>query len=217
MLCEKCGIREANISFTEIRNGVKTEHHFCAQCARELNFGPVSALIEGDFPLGKILTGLLGLPSSSEEDQELAEVSCPTCGTTYQEFVQNSCFGCADCYHVFDMLIGEKIKKLQDNDTHKGKVPKMRAGVRAESRMDKQGDLEFSPEERIRQLKRRVEEAIRSEDYEQAAACRDKIRAIEKEAAAGADAARRLPGKGDGGGSEAPGTGRSGPEGGAVQ
>ena len=31
MLCERCKIREANIQYTEIVNGVKTEHHFCAR------------------------------------------------------------------------------------------------------------------------------------------------------------------------------------------
>ncbi len=30
MLCERCGIREANIQYTEVINGVKKEHHFCA-------------------------------------------------------------------------------------------------------------------------------------------------------------------------------------------
>ena len=30
MLCEKCKIREANIKYTEIINGVKTEHNLCS-------------------------------------------------------------------------------------------------------------------------------------------------------------------------------------------
>ena len=55
MLCEKCGIREANIKYTEVFNGVKTEHNLCAQCAKEMDLGPYSALIEGEFPLGKLL------------------------------------------------------------------------------------------------------------------------------------------------------------------
>ena len=59
MLCEKCGIREANIKYTEVFNGVKTEHNLCAQCAKEMDLGPYSALIEGEFPLGKLLSSLL--------------------------------------------------------------------------------------------------------------------------------------------------------------
>ncbi len=46
MLCEKCKIREANIQYTEVINGVKTEHHFCAQSAKEMDFGHYSAIFE---------------------------------------------------------------------------------------------------------------------------------------------------------------------------
>ena len=56
MLCERCGIREANIQYTEVINGVKKEHHFCAQCAKEMDFGPYSAIFDGEFPLGKLLS-----------------------------------------------------------------------------------------------------------------------------------------------------------------
>ena len=53
MICEKCKIREATISYTEIINGVKTEHHFCTQCAQEMNFGAASVLFDGEFPFSK--------------------------------------------------------------------------------------------------------------------------------------------------------------------
>ena len=49
MLCEKCRIREANVRFMEIINGVKNEHNLCAQCAAEMNFGPYTTLLEGEF------------------------------------------------------------------------------------------------------------------------------------------------------------------------
>ena len=74
-------------------NGVKTEHNLCSQCAQEMDFGPYSAIIEGEFPLGKSLSSLLGcdrLPSRGKEKMD--EVACPTCKTTYEEFVENSRF-----------------------------------------------------------------------------------------------------------------------------
>ena len=123
MLCERCKVREANIQYTEIVGGVKTEHHFCAQCAKELDFGPYSAIFDSEFPLGKLLSGLLGVGQTQEEEMA-THVVCPTCKTSYGEFVKNSQFGCPDCYGVFDLLIGEKIRQLQGNDTHKGKRPK---------------------------------------------------------------------------------------------
>ena len=101
MLCERCKIREANIQYTEIVNGVRKEHNFCAQCARELDFGPYSAIFDSDFPLGKLLSGLLGL-NEGEQETSSCQVACPTCGLSYEDFVKNSRFGCPDCYGVFD-------------------------------------------------------------------------------------------------------------------
>ena len=56
MLCENCKSREANIRYTEVINGVKTEHNLCSQCAREMDMGHYSAIFDGDFPLAKLLS-----------------------------------------------------------------------------------------------------------------------------------------------------------------
>lgn len=179
MMCDKCGIREANIKYTEVFNGVKTEHNLCAQCAKEMDLTPSSAWLEGDFPIEKLLSTLLGLTDASVNQNPRTDVICPTCGTTYEEFIKNSRFGCADCYHVFDPLLGEKIKKLQENSTHIGKHPKMRASVHESAKVTESGELELSPQEQINQLKRRLETALQEEDYETAAVCRDKIHSLE--------------------------------------
>ena len=80
MLCERCKIREANIKYTEVINGVKTEHNLCAQCAKELDFGQYSAIFDGDFPLGKLLSGLLGLENASPEEENIQEIACRPAG-----------------------------------------------------------------------------------------------------------------------------------------
>ncbi len=111
MLCEQCRKREATIKYVEVAGGVKTEHNLCAQCAGKLDLGQYSALFEGEFPLGKLLSGLLGIPDADHNESRFAGVVCPTCGTTYEDFVKNSRFGCEDCYSVFDPLIGENISR----------------------------------------------------------------------------------------------------------
>ena len=75
-------VREANIKYTEIINGVKTEHNLCSHCAKEMDFGQYTALLDGEFPLGKLLSGLLGLEEDEEETDERSRVVCPTCGTS---------------------------------------------------------------------------------------------------------------------------------------
>lgn len=182
MLCERCRIREANIQYTEVINGVKAEHNFCAQCARELDFGQYSAIFDGEFPLGKLLSGLLGAEMTTQRQDKRQQVVCPSCKTSYEEFVKNSCFGCADCYSVFDVLIGENIKQLQGSDSHKGKRPVYQ---KEPTWGDGNGNLEEngyhpSADEEIRSLDLRLREALRREEYEIAAQCRDKIRELKE-------------------------------------
>lgn len=204
MLCERCKIREANIQYTEVINGVKTEHNLCAQCAKELDFGPYSAIFDGDFPLGKLLSGLLGIGEDHKEEK-MHQIVCPTCKTSYEEFVKNSRFGCPDCYGVFDLLISDNIKQLQGSDSHTGKRPRYRAaedgtqelvgagrsggGASVQSGGDLlqageagqvSGKAEPNIEEQIRVLKARLQDALSREEYETAALCRDKIKELKE-------------------------------------
>lgn len=185
MLCERCKIREANIQYTEVINGTRTEHHFCAQCARELDFGQYSAIFDGEFPFAEFLSALLGGESPAQKQEKYQQIVCPTCGMTYEEFVKNSCFGCADCYGVFDVLIHDHIKQLQGSDCHKGKRPAYQgAGADAakETVFEKDGapQDEVPVQEKIRSLERRLKDALRTEEYETAAWCRDQIRALKE-------------------------------------
>ena len=202
MLCERCKIREANIQYTEIANGVRTEHNYCAQCAKEMDFGPYSAIFEGEFPLGKLLSGLLGVPGEEAEEEKTGQIICPTCGTSYDDFVKNSRFGCADCYSVFD-LIHDKIRQLQGNVRHTGKHPKfqkikadpfhltscdqpekgtadMTPANREEQTLNTDAAVENETQLQIRKLEARLREAVRAEEYEIAAECRDQIRALKE-------------------------------------
>ena len=203
MLCERCKIREANIQYTEIANGVRTEHNYCAQCAKEMDFGPYSAIFEGEFPLGKLLSGLLGVPGEESEEEKTGQIICPTCGTSYDDFVKNSRFGCADCYSVFDLLIHDKIRQLQGNVRHTGKHPKfqkikadpfhltscdqpekgtaaMTPANREEQTLNTAAAVENETQLQIRKLEARLREAVRAEEYEIAADCRDQIRALKE-------------------------------------
>lgn len=181
MLCEVCKIREANIKYTEVMNGVKTEHNLCAQCAKEMDFGPYSAIFDGDFPLGKLLSGLLGIEEDEEKKENLQQIICPTCGTSYDEFVKNSRFGCADCYSVFDLLITESIKQLQGSDCHTGKKPEYESKKSAsEFTRDQDNSSAVSMEEALGAWEARLKEALRIEDYELAARCRDQIKELKE-------------------------------------
>ena len=59
MLCEKCQEREATIIYTEIINGVKTEHSLCSECAKDMDFGD-------ELPFAELLAGILGAYTSEK-------------------------------------------------------------------------------------------------------------------------------------------------------
>ena len=105
----------------------------------------------------------------------------------YEEFVKDSRFGCPDCYSVFDPLISDNIRHLQGSEKHVGKRP---AGYRSEmEEMNGVGTTgedpvnipELSKEEKIRLMETRLKDAVRREEYEEAAKLRDEIRALKEE------------------------------------
>lgn len=185
MLCENCKTREATIKYVEVINGVKSEHNLCAHCASRLDIGQYSSLFEGEFPIGRLLSGILGRQDTDSGEERYAQVVCPTCGMTYREFVKDSRFGCADCYSVFDPLIGETIKHLQGTDRHVGKHPSGGTPQTAETSEGGAdggaGENAVSAAERIRLLQSRIRTAVDREEYEEAAALRDELRRIREE------------------------------------
>ena len=194
MLCEKCRTREANIRYTEVINGIKTEHNLCSQCAREMDFGHYSAMFDTDYPIGKLLSDLFGLTGeeTEQEDAGLDQVVCPTCHTAYSDFVKNSRFGCPDCYGVFDLLMSENIKRIQGSVNHKGKHPRFhyenefgterKASGAENNAAEKTGwnPEDAEREEKLAVLKSKLQEAILEEEYEQAAKYRDEIRELKE-------------------------------------
>lgn len=187
MICEKCRVREANVQYTEVINGVRKEHHFCAQCAKEMDFGVYAAIFDGEFPLGKLLSGLLGIEDANEVPDKLHQIVCPTCGTSYDEFVRDSRFGCPDCYSVFGPLLDDSLKQLQGSLVHTGKSPvfqqgeELKPGKRAgQEDFDAIEAVPSDLEKEIFQWEEKLKEALKREDYETAVVCRDKIRDLKK-------------------------------------
>lgn len=197
MLCEQCKAREATVKYVEVVNGVKTEHNLCGQCAAKLDIGQYTALFEGEFSLAQLLSGLLGIQNTEKEDGKLAEVICPSCNTTYEGFVKDSRFGCADCYGVFGPLLGENIRHLQGSEQHVGKRPRnqmqnslLETAVLPDDPIDKNAngsdkessEIVLSKEKRLRLYQARLKDALRREDYTEAALLRDEMKKLKVEA-----------------------------------
>jgi len=160
MQCEICQSREATIHLTEITDGVRTEMHLCEQCAQEQGVGAKSYI-----PLNELLSNLLSVGPKNGETAGSgdSDLVCPHCGYTLEKFREKAVLGCPYDYEVFEKQLLPLIEKAHDGATsHCGKIP---------SRMPKDSKQQIE----IARLRRQLDEAVRSEDYELAAKLRDKL------------------------------------------
>jgi protein arginine kinase activator len=197
MLCEKCKTREANVQLTQMINGEVTTHHYCMKCAGMMNI--VNSPMLDDFPLAKMLAGLLSMQETDDTDTaEYMDIECPTCHTKYSDIASDSKFGCPDCYDVFDPLISDTIKQLQGSDHHKGDAAasaaqdEIQESVKADIARDIMPPaMDTEKMEKLMELRRKLKVALADEEYEEAAKYRDEIRELESEnAGSKADSAR---------------------------
>lgn len=156
MLCQKCNDKQATVHFVKIINGVRTEMHLCEKCAPKVNQNfPTTDIF--DITVSDIMNSFFGssLPSSSTK--------CSICGTTFDSFSQSGKLGCSGCYDAFDSQLKNPLKRIHGGVQHVGKTPK-----RAGDGIDK-----------ITKLKKQLEDAIITENFEKAASIRDEIRKLE--------------------------------------
>lgn len=151
MICEVCGKRVATVHVKTMVNGVYTEKHMCASCAKEY---------ESDLDL---LTPA-GMLSSMFKGSNTKGKRCSNCGTTSTEFQKTGYVGCSKCYEEFSDVIEPVIRRVQGNIAHVGRVPT--PVVKPTSEREK--------------LLIELEQAVKVEDYKKAAIIRDKIKALEE-------------------------------------
>jgi len=162
VICQKCKKQPATIHLTEILNNQKMERHLCEDCAREEGIA-----IKAQINLQDVLSGML---SAHDAVERYANLACPDCGLTYAEFRNQGRLGCPHDYEVFAEPLAEVLDKMHGGTEHTGKAP-ARAGAGSER------------QRALMQLRRRLQEAVESERYEEAARLRDRLR--EKETAGG--------------------------------
>ena len=119
MLCSNCGKNEANVRYTRIINGEKTEFALCEDCAKKMGLEDIDFNIPTNF-LSDFFEDDNLLPSFAKIENE----RCPKCGLTYDDFVNNGKFGCAECYDTFSNKLDSILKNLHGTSKHIGRKPK---------------------------------------------------------------------------------------------
>ncbi len=163
--CDKCD-RPATHHSVEIVNKQKIEKHLCDVHAAEEGMAVKSVGgTQQHTPLNELLTNFVKLHSGGPVATE--DVRCEDCGLSFGEFRETSLMGCPNCYNAFEKPLEPLLERAHGSSTHHvGKVP--RRGGASEMR-----------QQQLLRMRRRLDEAVDSEDYELAARLRDELRRVE--------------------------------------
>lgn len=157
MKCTKCGLREATTEVLRRHNNNIEKMYLCNECAAEI--GSDISFDEFDL-LNKLINGSpMGLVTQFFDAPTTKKLVCPECKTTGEEFLQTGFVGCPKCYDVFEPIVAQTVKKLQQSDRHIGKTPF--------------GAIDYKTE--VQRLKGELQAAIDRGDYEKVSEISDRL------------------------------------------
>jgi protein arginine kinase activator len=162
MVCENCGSTDAVVHLTQIVNNQMSTHHLCERCAAEkgLDSGPETA----NLPL---IDMIAQMTEDVGPDPRSTSGACSFCGLTFDDFRRTGRLGCPHCYETFATHLPRLLRRIHGGAKHVGKVYLPPDPTASEM------------EKRLEGLRRKLERAVQSEDFERAAELRDQIRALE--------------------------------------
>lgn len=177
MLCSNCGKNEANVRYTRIINGEKTEFALCEECAKKIGLDDIDFSMPINFSnfLSDFFDDDALLPSFAKIGVE----KCPKCGLTYNEFVNNGKVGCGECYNAFSDRLDAILKNLHGSYKHTGRAPKNIVKEIDIQKQETQTKKVDEKQEKIDKLNKDLQKAIKEERYEDAAKIRDEIKKIQ--------------------------------------
>lgn len=172
MICEHCEDRDAEVHLTEIVDDEMTTRHLCSECAAEQGVTVHGTPEEAKESAGP-LADFLAQSGKGAEDASLPTKAegCSYCGTTLADFRRTGRLGCPQCWAHFQDQLRPLLRRIHGSTEHVGKLY-----VGSESEADER----FT---RLSDLRRRLERAVESENFEKAAELRDRIERMEAEAA----------------------------------
>lgn len=162
VMCSVCNKQPATIYYTDVVNGVPHSRKYCGACAQNIGLFNMSPTLDDMFKSFDNIIKSLDESFKGFDPKALGapqEVTCNNCGMTLSKFKETGRFGCAKDYELFN--VGPALQKIHGASMHIGKIP------------------EQSAIEKIKNLKKRMEDAVKAEDYEKAAAFRDEIKRLE--------------------------------------
>lgn len=170
MLCDICAKNQATVHLTEIIDEQMTELHLCEECARQK-----SIHMEQQFGLSDLLAGLVDFGKQAE-GEEPSKIRCPKCNLSYEDFKKIGRLGCSNCYSAFIKYLTPLLRRIHGSTIHTGKFS---VGVATAPEAVKKTEPPTVTKCDLLDLKNQLQEAIKVENFEEAAKLRDKIRKLE--------------------------------------
>lgn len=160
--CQSCNQQPATVHLTDISpHGEKKIRHLCEACSQN------EGVLPKPLTHAQTIDLLTGLVMNKAGVQELAELCCSKCKTTFVEFRNSGLLGCPHDYDAFEKALAPLIERAHEGSRHHiGKSPR-RLGMPRDAEND------------LIKLKRELNRAVDNERYEEAAKLRDRIRILE--------------------------------------
>lgn len=166
MKCDFCD-QKATVFLTQLIEGTMKKVCLCESCAKERGVTDPTGFSLADMVLGGApgfpIPGLGGVFAASPGG---TVKTCATCGFGLEDLLRVRRFGCADCYTTFRQETLAMLRGMHRGTQHAGKTPE---GLVAREAMRR----------RLNELQEKLQSAIESESYEEAANLRDEIRTLE--------------------------------------
>jgi protein arginine kinase activator len=167
--CTACQKAIATIVILDLSEGALAgQHHVCSACAEQLGVAsPKAPKFSAD-----MLEDLLGGLKQPRARAPRTE-ACPGCGMTPADFRSKGRLGCPRCYESFRAELLPLLQRIHESQSHTGRLPAVLAAAPAPT-----------DERTLTDVRRRLEDAVRGERYEEAARLRDELRRLERGEAA---------------------------------
>jgi protein arginine kinase activator len=160
MFCDVCKSKEATVFLTQIIEGKMKKVNLCEGCSKEKGVNDPTGFALADL--------LLGLGAAQEIEKNPAGIRCPVCGFSQADFKKTGRLGCSACYDTFAEGLSGMLKNMHRGHVHTGKVPARLAVSRRRN-------------QELGKLREELDRAVASEQFEEAAGLRDRIRILENE------------------------------------
>jgi protein arginine kinase activator len=167
-ICSICKEKPATVFLSKISSdNKKQDFNLCDVCAKAkgVDTDPAAFLVaDADI--------MLGLGAAQEIEQAVGtDLKCPRCGFSQADFKKSGRLGCPDCYKTFSEGLSGLLKTMHKGTRHTGKAPEVLRLSRENS-------------DRLKTLQKKLNKAIESENFEEAAQLRDEIKQLDEHSTA---------------------------------